>query len=95
MLERVLKPLPGAAVPLDLFRHDGPPTRWRARTGEGWLMGYFNWDDMPRVLEVDPGDWGRSDATLQDFWTGEELGADDSRLALPPHHSRLIRVVCS
>ena len=56
-------------------------------------MGYFNWQDFPATIHVDPKDWNGAPATLKDFWTDELLGEAGPVLHLPPHHCRLIRVI--
>jgi hypothetical protein len=93
MLRRVLDRLPNAARPLDLFSDNSPASRWRAKTEEGWLMGYFNWDDFPKDIQVDPSDWGGRTAMLKDFWTDRRIPVRQPVLHLPPHHSRLLRII--
>jgi hypothetical protein len=92
MLRRVLDRLPAPARPLDLFSADCPSPRWRADTPQGHVMGYFNWQDHPVSMAVDPADWGGGRCRLRDFWTGESLPSGGFTLDLPPHHSRLIEV---
>ena len=85
LLRKVLaRPLPEAAVPLDLFAgHDSLPAFWLAREKEGWFLGVFNWEEDPAVLRVDLPTLGIDPAaSITTFWDGKPVRPRDGAIAL-------------
>lgn len=85
ILRKVLeRPLPEAAVPLDLFAgHDSLPAFWLAREKDGWFLGVFNWEEDPAVLRIDLPTLGIDPAaSITTFWDGKPVQPRDGAIAL-------------
>ncbi len=97
ILQKVLeRPLPEAAMPIDLFRrHDCLPSLWHVREQGGHFLGLFNWTEDRATISVDLRDLGiRSWSRIERFWEGTELAAPEGRISLelPPRRAEGLRI---
>jgi hypothetical protein len=97
ILRKVLeRPLPEAAVPVDMFnRHDALPSIWHAREEGGHFLGLFNWTEDRATISVDLRDLGiRNWSRIERFWDGMPFEAPDGRITvdLPPRSGEGLRI---
>ena len=97
IVRRVLeRPLPNAAVPLDLFGgHDSLPAFWLAEDPQGWFLGVFNWGEDAVQYVLDFPDMGiRNHGRIESFWERKTVTVADSRmlLELPPRSAEGFRI---
>ena len=98
----LLPPVGKAAHVLDWF-DSATPSRLRLdlenESGRWHLLGIFNWQDKPQVLELRLTDFGldveSGEVLARDFWQGEFIPISIGRLhfkAIPPHGCLLLAV---